>query len=259
MKIASWNVHSIKVRLPQVIDWLKTHQPDILALQETKTVDETFPQDEIETAGYQVIFSGQKTYNGMAIITRKRCEDVVTDIPGVNDSQRRILFATIDGVRVLNVYVPNGSELGSEKFDYKLNWLDNLSTTLKRELEQYEGLVLLGDFNIAPDDRDVHDPEAWREQILCSAPERQALNALLDSGMEDSFRLFNQGKEVFSWWDYRGAGFRRNAGLRLDLILTSKALSPSCTASYIDLGPRKLERPSDHAPAIAEFDIGGEK
>ena len=180
---------------------------------------------------------------------------VETEIPGLEDPQRRVLFATCSGIRVMNVYVPNGQEVGSEKFEYKLKWLDRLTRYLKAQVGRYDKIVLMGDFNITPDDRDVHDPEAWREQILCSTPEREALKRLLDCGLDDSFRLFDQPEKVFSWWDYRAAGFRRNAGLRLDLILTAKALSANCTASFIDTAPRILERPSDHAPAVAEFHL----
>ena len=255
MKIATWNVNSIKVRLPQVLDWLDRNRPDILALQETKSTDENFPSKEIEAAGYKVVYSGQKTYNGVAILGKEAITDCVMDIPGLEDPQRRVLFATCGPIRVLNVYVPNGQEVGSEKFAYKLNWLDQLCGYLEKQINQHERVVLLGDFNITPDDRDVHDPEAWREQILCSTPERDALKAILDCGLDDSFRLFDQPEKIFSWWDYRAAGFRRNAGLRLDLILTSRALSEKCTASYVDSAPRQLERPSDHAPAVAEFHL----
>lgn len=255
MKIATWNVNSIKVRLPQVLEWLDHQRPDILALQETKTIDENFPAEGIEAAGYRVACSGQKTYNGVAILGKETIADCVTDIPGLEDPQRRVLFATSGGVRVLNVYVPNGQDVGSEKFQYKLNWLAKLTEFVKNELEHYDNLVVLGDFNITPDDRDVHDPEAWRDQILCSTPERSALRKILDCGLQDSFRLFDQPEQSFSWWDYRAAGFRRNAGLRLDLILASRALSAKCTSSYIDTAPRKLDRPSDHAPAVSEFEL----
>ncbi len=254
MKIASWNVNSLKVRLPQVLEWLASTQPDVLALQETKTVDENFPREEIEAAGYQVVFSGQKTYNGVAILSKSHAEDVVTDLPGLEDPQRRVLFATVGDVRVMDVYVPNGSEVGSDKYAYKLNWLEHLQQALEAELKTHEKVVLLGDFNIAPDDRDVHDPEAWNEKILCSTPEREALQQLLGAGLCDSFRKFEQEDASFSWWDYRAAGFRRNLGLRIDLILASEALCRRCTASEIDKVPRGWERPSDHAPVIATFE-----
>jgi exodeoxyribonuclease-3 len=253
MKIATWNVNSLKVRLPQVLDWLAAARPDVLCLQETKLADENFPAGEIEAAGFRVVFSGQKTYNGVATISRHPATDVITDIPGLDDPQRRILCTTIDGVRVLNLYVVNGQEVGSEKYVHKLYWLDRVTGYLQAQLQQHTRLVVLGDFNIAPEDRDVHDPEAWRERILCSTPERDALRKMLDLGLEDTFRLFDQTENSFSWWDYRAAAFRRNMGLRIDLILASQALTATCTACYIDKAPRKLERPSDHTPVIAEF------
>jgi exodeoxyribonuclease III len=253
MKIASWNVNSLKVRLPQVLDWLRAAQPDVLALQETKLTDDKFPAAEIEALGYHVAFSGQKTYNGVALISREPPADLVTDLPRLDDPQRRILGATIGDVRVLNLYVVNGQEVGSEKFAYKLDWLEKVTDYVREDLERHENYVVLGDFNIAPDDRDVHDPQAWHERILCSTPEREALRKLLDLGFKDSFRLFEQAPETFSWWDYRAAGFRRNLGLRIDLVLASDAMADKCTASSIDAEPRKLERPSDHAPAVAEF------
>jgi exodeoxyribonuclease-3 len=253
MKLASWNVNSLKVRLPHVLDWLEQQQPDILGLQETKTIDENFPMEEIQAAGYHVAFAGQKTYNGVAVISKTEATDIITDLPGLDDPQRRVLGATVGDVRFLNLYVPNGSEVGSEKYEYKLDWLDKLAQYVEAQLAQHENFVVVGDFNIAPDDRDVHDPEAWHEKILCSTPEREALQRLIDLGMSDTFRLFEQEEKIFSWWDYRAAGFRRNLGLRIDLVLSSPAMTELCTASYIDKEPRKLERPSDHAPAVAEF------
>lgn len=254
MKIASWNVNSLKVRLPQVLDWLQAQRPDVLALQETKLTDDNFPASEIEALGYHVAFSGQKTYNGVALISREPLEDVVTDLPGLDDPQRRILAATIGGVRVLNLYVVNGQEVGSEKFAYKLDWLEKVTAYVREDLTHHSDYVVLGDFNIAPDDRDVHDPRGWHERILCSTPEREALRTLLELGFKDSFRLFEQPPDTFSWWDYRAAGFRRNLGLRIDLVLASDALAARCRASTIDVEPRRLERPSDHAPALAEFE-----
>lgn len=254
MKIATWNVNSLRVRLPHVLDWLTTHQPDVLALQETKTVDETFPADALLNAGYQAAFAGQKTYNGVALLSRESATDVVTDLPGLNDPQRRVLGATVGDVRVLDLYVPNGSEVGSDKYAYKLGWLDKLADYVQEQMSQYSKFVVLGDFNIAPEDRDVHDPEAWAGKILCSEPERNALQRLLDMGLSDTFRQFEQEEKSFSWWDYRGAGFRRNLGLRIDLVLASAALSQHCTACWIDKEPRRLERPSDHAPVMAEFE-----
>jgi len=253
MKIATWNVNSLKVRLPHVLDWLAASQADVLCLQETKLPDENFPADEIKAAGWHVIYSGQKTYNGVAIISKQEACDVITDLPGLDDPQRRILGATINGIRVLNLYVVNGQEVGSEKFAYKLEWLSKVSDYIEDQLKQHEQFVALGDFNIAPEDRDVHDPEAWKERILCSTPERNALQHLLDLGLQDTFRLFEQEEKSFSWWDYRAAAFRRNMGLRIDLILASEALGKKCTGCHIDKEPRRLERPSDHTPVYALF------
>jgi exodeoxyribonuclease-3 len=255
MKIATWNVNSLKVRLPQVLDWLAGSQADILCLQETKLTDENFPVEDIEAAGYRVIFSGQKTYNGVAIISRQEASDVITDVPGLDDPQRRILGATIDGVRVLDLYVVNGQEVGSEKFAHKLHWLDRVTAYIESQLAEHERFVVLGDFNIAPADRDVHDPEAWHERILCSTPEREALQKILGLGLGDVFRQFDQEDNSFSWWDYRAAAFRRNMGLRIDLILASHALAGQCTSCSIDKEPRRLERPSDHTPVVAEFSL----
>ncbi len=254
MKIATWNVNSLKVRLPHVLDWLAASQADILCLQETKTTDENFPVDEIEAAGYHVVYSGQKTYNGVAIISKQQAADIITDVPGLDDPQRRILGATIAGIRILNLYVVNGQEVGSEKYTHKLHWLDKVTRHISEQLQQHERFVVLGDFNIAPGDRDVYDPEAWHERILCSTPERQALRKILDLGLADTFRLFEQEAESYSWWDYRAAGFRRNRGLRIDLVLASKTLADSCRACSIDKEPRRLERPSDHTPVMAEFE-----
>lgn len=253
LKIATWNVNSLNVRLPQVLDWLRDRQPDILALQETKLTDPDFPTLDIAEAGYQSTFAGQKTYNGVAILSRLPADEIVTDIPGTTDPQRRVLGATIGDVRVLNLYVPNGQAVGSDKFAYKLAWLDRLAAWLEIQLARYPRLVVLGDFNIAPDDRDVHDPEAWAGQVLCSESERAAFQRLLDLGLTDTFRLFPQEDHAFSWWDYRAAAFRRNLGLRIDHILASPVLAAACTACLVDKAPRRLERPSDHAPVIAEF------
>ena len=255
MKITTWNVNSLKVRLPHVLDWLAANEPDVLCLQETKLTDENFPADEILAAGYQVVFSGQKTYNGVAIISRHEASDIITDVPGLDDPQRRILGATIDGVRVLNLYVVNGQEVGSEKFEHKLHWLEKVTDYIAEQLRSHERLVTVGDFNIAPEDRDVHDPEAWHERILCSTPERQALQKIIDLGLSDVFRQFPQEENSFSWWDYRQAAFRRNRGLRIDLILASSALAEHCISCSIDKEPRSLERPSDHTPVVAEFSL----
>lgn len=252
-KIASWNVNSLNVRLPQVLEWVAAESPDILALQETKLVDEKFPRAEIEAAGYKALFTGQKTYNGVALLSRKAGTDPVTDIPGLDDPQRRVLAATYGKLRVINLYVPNGESVDSDKYQYKLGWLKKLAAWLRAELAAHPRLVVLGDFNIAPEPRDVYDPKAWEGSVLFSEPERAAFRALLDVGLCDSFRLFEQPEKSFSWWDYRMQGFRRNLGLRIDHILASAELCKACKASRIDKGPRASERPSDHAPVVAEF------
>ena len=253
-KIATWNVNSLNVRLPRTLDWLRDQRPDILALQETKLIDSDFPTLDLANAGYRAVFSGQKTYNGVAILSRLPAGEIATDLPGLNDPQRRVLGATIGNVRILNLYVPNGQAVGSDKYAYKLNWLEKLTAWLRDELTRHPRMVVLGDFNIAPEDRDVHDPAAWAGQVLCSDAERAAFRRLLDLGLRDAFRLFPQKDRVFSWWDYRAAAFRRNLGLRLDHILVSPALAAVCVACQVDKTPRQMERPSDHAPVIAEFD-----
>jgi len=255
MKIATWNVNSMKVRLPHVLEWLSAHTPDVLVLQEIKQLTEMFPQDELAAAGYTSLANGQKTYNGVAVISKEEAQDPDLELPGLDDPQRRVLAVTIGGVRVINVYVPNGSEVGSEKYEYKLGWLRMLRDYLAAQLEKYDNLVVLGDFNIAPADEDVYDPEKWGEAILCSPLERAALGELLDIGLTDVFRKFDQPEKSFSWWDYRAAMFRRNAGLRIDLILTSDPMTKCCTTSYIDREPRTWERPSDHTPVVAEFEL----
>ena len=253
LKVASWNVNSLNVRLPHVLAWCDVARPDILALQETKLTDDRFPVEVLLEAGYHSVYSGQKTYNGVAILSREPAMDSVTDIDGLDDPQRRILAATVGDVRIIDLYVVNGSEVGSEKYAYKLHWLEQVNRFIEEEMQKFDKLIVLGDFNIAPEDRDVHDPEAWHEKILCSTPERQALQTMLDFGLSDTFRLFEQEEKTWSWWDYRMAAFRRNMGLRIDLVLASKVLAESCSASYIDKEPRRQERPSDHAPAVAEF------
>ena len=257
MKIASWNVNSLKVRLPQVLDWMEHQRPDVLGLQETKLTDDKFPIEAIEEAGYRVAFAGQPTYNGVALIAREQPLDVITEIPGFPDEQRRVIAGTIGRVRVINLYVVNGKEVGSDKYEYKLRWLEAVNRWIADELTRHDKLVVMGDFNIAPDDRDVHDPEAWHEKILCSSPEREALGRMLDLGLHDSFRLFEQPEATFSWWDYRAAAFRRGLGLRIDLVLCSDALKMACATSYVDKEPRRNERPSDHAPVVAEFKLPG--
>ena len=253
MKIATWNVNSMNVRLPHVLEWLQNHEPDVLVLQEIKQVTEKFPAEALQEIGYHSIASGQKTYNGVAVISKSPADNPVTDFPGFEDPQRRILATTIGDVRVVDLYVPNGSEVGSEKYAYKLGWLAALREFLEAELAQHENLVVLGDFNIAPADADVYDPDKWGDAILCSPSEREALGKLIDLGLTDVFRKFDQAEGTFSWWDYRAAGFRRNAGLRIDLILTSDSMTSRCNASYVDKEPRAWERPSDHAPVVAEF------
>lgn len=255
MKIASWNVNSLKVRLEQVLDWCGTARPDVLALQETKLTDDNFPAAEIEAAGYRCAYTGQPTYNGVAILSRgAEPEDVVTDPPGVPGEQRRLIAATVDGVRVINLYVVNGQAVGTDKYDYKLDWLDRVTDFVAGEMQNHEQLAVVGDFNIAPEAEDVHDPDKWEGKVLFSEPERQALQKLMGLGLEDSFRLFDQPRESFSWWDYRAAAFRRGMGLRIDLVLVTRALAERCTAAGIDVEPRRRERPSDHAPVWAEFD-----
>ncbi len=255
MKIASWNVNSLRVRLPHVLRWLEAEVPDLVALQETKVPDERFPSAEFEATGYYAIHSGQPTYNGVALLSRRPAEDPVTDLPGMDDPQRRVLAASCAGVRVWNLYVPNGQSVDSDPYAYKLSWLERLTGTLRAEFERHPCLVVLGDFNIAPEDRDAYDPERWRGQVLCSEPERAAFRALLALGLCDTFRRFEQPEGRFSWWDYRAAAFRRNHGLRIDHILASPELCRRCTASRIDPAPRGWERPSDHAPVVAEFDL----
>lgn len=253
MKIATWNVNSLRVRLPHVLDWLAAKSPDVLALQETKLPDQDFPFAEIEQAGYFAVFNGQKTYNGVAILSKTPASDVVRDLPGLEDPQRRVLAATIAGVRVIDLYVPNGESLTSDKYTYKLGWLEKLEAWLMLELARSTRLVVVGDFNIAPEERDVHDPREWQGQVLFSEPERAAFRRLLGLGLADTFRLFEQAPGEFSWWDYRMNAFKRRRGLRIDHVLAGEALSGLCTAAWIDRGPRALERPSDHTPVVAEF------
>ncbi|MEC5216830.1 exodeoxyribonuclease-3 [Actimicrobium sp. GrIS 1.19] len=256
MQLATWNVNSLKVRLPQVLQWLADNPVDVLCLQETKTVDEKFPQAEIEAAGYQVVFNGQKTYNGVAILSKLPMTDVVHNNPHFADEQQRLIAATVDGVRIICAYIPNGQSPESDKFQYKLQWLTGLQQWLVAELAQHPQLALLGDYNIAPEDRDVHDPAAWVGQNLVSEPERAAFRDMLGLELKDAFRLFDQADKLFSWWDYRQMGFRRNAGMRIDHILLSPALSAVCTACVIDKVPRKWEQPSDHTPVVATLDLG---
>jgi exodeoxyribonuclease-3 len=253
VKIASWNVNSIRVRLDQVLEWVEQARPDVLGLQEIKVPGDKFPADAFTSIGYKSVVNGQKTYNGVALLSRDTAGDIVTDIPAFADEQRRVLAATVGSCRVINLYVPNGQSVDSDKYHYKLNWLEALQKWLSSEIGNHSQLVVMGDFNIAPDDRDVHDPKEWAGKVLCSEPERDALEEILALGLEDSFRLFDQPEGVYSWWDYRAAGFRRNRGLRIDLLLVSAAIAKRCTRSAVDIEPRKLERPSDHAPVWIEF------
>lgn len=257
MRIATWNVNSLRVRLPQVLEWIGSARPDLLALQETKTTDDEFPREAIEAAGYGVIYSGQKTYNGVAVISRLSATpmDITTDLPSFDDHQRRVLGATYGELRLLNLYVPNGSEVGSDKYAYKLNWLEVLHDYLRTQVQSHRYVVVVGDFNIAPEDRDVHDPEMWEGSVLVSAPERDAFHKLIGLGLVDTFRLFQQEAGSFTWWDYRAAAFRRNLGLRIDHILASAALGQLCVACSVDKEPRRWERPSDHAPVVADFQL----
>lgn len=255
MKIATWNVNSIKVRLPQVLEFLAAQKPELLCLQETKTEDANFPVADINAAGYQATLSGQKTYNGVAILSTGSAAEVIASIPGYDDPQKRVLAATADGMRVICVYIPNGESVESDKYKYKLDWLTRLNAWLKEELTRHPKLALLGDYNIAPEDRDVHDPKVWQGKVLFSDPEKAAFRDLIALGLNDSFRLFEQPEKSFSWWDYRMNGFKRNLGLRIDHILLSDELAKSCKSCSIDRAMRGNERPSDHAPVIAEIQI----
>ena len=252
-KLATWNVNSLRVRLEQVLDWVDSENIEILALQETKVIDADFPSDAFLNKGFHVTFSGEKTYNGVAIISREPITDVITDLPNYPDPQRRICAATIGNLRLINLYVPNGSDLMSEKYQYKLNWLQNVHEWLKEEIKCHENLAVVGDFNIAPTDDDVYDPSTWKDCVLVSEPERQAFNSFLELGLYDSFRKHNKDQKLYSWWDYRMRGFKRNLGLRIDHILTNKNLYEKCIDSKIDINPRGMERPSDHAPVWIRY------
>ena len=255
MRIATWNVNSLRVRLPQLLEWLATADVDVVGLQETKLTDDAFPAAELRLAGYHSVCSGQKTYNGVAILARSEPAEVVRDMPGYDDPQRRVLAVSVGDVRVIDLYVPNGQSVGSDKFHYKLGWLRALRNWLRCELALHPRLIVLGDFNIAPEDRDVHDPAAWTGSVHVSADEREALRDTLALGLIDVFRKFEQPPQSFSWWDYRAGAFRRNQGLRIDLLLASAELAARCSASSIDVAPRRAERASDHTPVIGVFDI----
>lgn len=258
MKLSTWNVNSLSVRLPQLLDWLAANPVDALVLQETKLTDDKFPQADIEAAGYQSQWFGQKTYNGVALLSRQAGIDTVRNIPGFADEQARVIAATVShatlgSVRVIGAYFPNGQAPDSDKFVYKMAWLDALNAWVKDELTRHPHLVLMGDYNIAPTDSDVHDPVGWKDQIHCTVPEREHFQRLIDLGLTDAFRLFEQAPKSWSWWDYRNLAFRKNQGLRIDHILVSDALKPKVKACHIDKQPRRNERPSDHAPVIVEL------
>lgn len=258
MRVATWNVNSLKVRLPHLLDWVAQHSPDVVCLQETKLTDDKFPAAELAAAGYRSTFAGQKTYNGVAILTREASTpapaEVQINLPNLEDEQRRLLAVSLDGLRIVNGYFPNGQAVGSDKYAYKLRWLAALTEWLRGEISRHEQLLVAGDYNIAPEDRDVHDPEAWEGQVLCSEPERQAFRNLQALGLKDSFRLFEQPERSYTWWDYRNLAFRRKMGLRIDHILLTPALAAKCNACAIDLEPRRREQPSDHAPVTVTFD-----
>jgi len=253
VKLATWNVNSLNVRLPHVLDWLHNNPIDVLCLQETKQEDSKFPYKALKAAGYHAIHIGQKTYNGVAIISRHPLSDIQRNIPNFDDDQQRVIAATINGIRVVCAYIPNGQAVDSDKYQYKMRWLNALTNWLKTELVAHPKLILLGDYNIAPEDRDCHDPAAWLGQVLVSPAEREAFQTLVNLGLHDSFRLFEQDEKSFSWWDYRMMGFRRNFGMRIDHILVSDALKSTCITATIDKTPRKLERPSDHTPVLLEI------
>jgi exodeoxyribonuclease-3 len=252
VKLATWNVNSLKVRLPHLLDWLAAVQPDAVCLQETKTEDAGFPLAAIEAAGYRAVFCGQKSYNGVAILARAVPTDVQHGIPDFPDDPKRLIAATVGDTRIVCAYAPNGQSLESEKYAYKLRWYEALAAWMKEELQKQPRLALLGDMNVAPEDRDVHNPKRWEGGIHVSPPERAAFRKLLDAGLADAFRLFEQPEKEFSWWDYRLLAFQRGWGLRIDFVLLSAELARTCKSAVIDKGPRALERPSDHAPVMVE-------
>jgi len=255
MKLVTWNVNSLKVRLPQVLQWMELNSPDFLCLQELKLEQEKFPIKEIEAAGYQAVWAGQKTYNGVAILSKLTPTDSLTNIPGYEDHQQRVVSASYEtplgSLRIVNAYCPNGQSLDSEKYPYKLAWFEALRDWLAQEIKQHTNLAVLGDYNIAPANEDVHNPDRWKGQVLVSDAERLAFKKLLALGLKDAFRLFPQPEKSFSWWDYRLNGYKRNAGLRIDHVLLSESLAGICQACVIDRTPRENEQPSDHAPVIA--------
>ncbi|HTM64181.1 MAG TPA: exodeoxyribonuclease III [Gammaproteobacteria bacterium] len=252
-KIATWNVNSLRVRLPHVLQWLTDVKPDVLALQELKMPTEDFPHDAFTDAGYHAAVSGQRTYNGVAVISKSESKDIITDIPGLDDPQRRILAVTVKNIRIVDLYVPNGESVESDKYKYKLTWINKVDAFLRAQLKKHPEMVVLGDFNIAPANIDVYNPADWENSVLFSKPEREAFQKMLDAGFKDCFRELSPEDQSYSWWDYRMNAFRRNMGLRIDHILASKSLFAGCKNCHIDKEPRKWERPSDHAPVIAEF------
>lgn len=260
LKIATWNVNSLRVRLPHVLNWMETTKPDLLALQETKLIDDDFPLLALQEAGFEAIYVGQKTYNGVALLINKKLnpqkiETHITHLPDFEDPQRRVLGVTIDDLFILNLYVPNGESVESEKYQYKLNWLKKLESFLQYQLKHHPKFIILGDFNIAPADLDVDEPSRWQDKVLCSALERNAFQKLLQAGFHDCFRLLNPTEKHFTWWDYRLNAFKRNLGLRIDHILASHSFAATCVTCYVDKNPRSWERPSDHTPLVAEFNL----
>lgn len=253
MKIATWNVNSIRVRMPHLLEWLQAAQPDVVGLQELKCLNEQLPAAGLEAAGYRFVCNGQKTYNGVAILARNELTETACDMPGFADEQKRVIAATVNGIRIVNAYVVNGQAVGSEKYAYKLRWLEALRGYIREELGRYPRLLLMGDFNIAPSPEDTHDAATWEGNILCSEPERAAFRGLLDCGLTDSYGLFPKPEQHYTWWDYRQAAFRRNMGLRIDHLLLSAPLIPACRSWQVDLAPRRLEKPSDHAPVIIDL------
>jgi exodeoxyribonuclease-3 len=250
LKLATWNVNSLAVRLPQLLEWLAAHPVDAIALQETKLTDDKFPHAELLAAGWQAQWHGQRTYNGVALLSRAPATAVVKNIPGFDDDQARVIAGTLGDLRVIGAYFPNGQAPGTDKFAYKMRWMEALRDWLARELSEHTRLVLMGDFNVAPEDRDVYDPVAWAGQIHCTDEERAHFRALQEIGLVDAFRLFEQPPKSWTWWDYRNLAFRKNQGLRIDHILVSPALRPQVSACEIDKAPRRNERPSDHAPVV---------
>lgn len=257
MRLATWNVNSLRVRADAVLAWLREAGPDVLALQETKLTDEAFPHAAMSAAGYASVYTGQNTYNGVALLSRTPPAQVLTHLPGMEDDpQRRFIAATVGTLRVVSVYVPNGQSVGSDKYAYKLRWLEALRAWLASELRSHPRLVVMGDYNVAPADRDVHDPVRWAGEVLVSPPERAAFTALLDTGLTDAYRHLFPEAQAFTWWDYRGGSFRRNAGLRIDHVLVGHALRDGLRGCAVDTGPRRAERPSDHAPVVVDLTAG---